>query len=378
MTGQRNWLVIEPSVSGHHRTYLERIVEGILAHGLDVTLGSSTSSDAESYCRDLQRRRGAERVSLVLAELPKGCGRFGSVADDAARELSYRRFFRHIYKSAAAVGRIDRVFVPYLDHCLNALGLLGSPFGSTPLDGICMGPSFHFKQMGIVAPRRWSDVPKEQLFRLLLARQAVRRVFTIDQTLYLYTRRSRFPGSRKLEYLPDPVELVGSHSKTTAREALGIPASTKVVLLYGSLDLRKGIAALLQYMITGPGRDSVLLAVGEQTADVRALLSSQQARRLELEGRLLQIDRYVTDEEEQMVFAAADVAWLRYEGFYQMSGVLVKSAKVGLDLELSDEGLLGWYKHRSAADGALEFDEHGWQGAISRLLDVDGVRQTRE
>jgi len=39
-----------------------------------------------------------------------------------------------------------------------------------------------------------------------------------------------------------------------------------------------------------------------------------------------------------MAFAAADVAWLRCEGFYQMSGVLVKAAKANLELELPDVG----------------------------------------
>lgn len=38
----------------------------------------------------------------------------------------------------------------------------------------------------------------------------------------------------------------------------------------------------------------------------------------------------MTSEEEQMVFAAADIAWLRYDGFYQMSGALVKAVKADL------------------------------------------------
>ena len=54
------------------------------------------------------------------------------------------------------------------------------------------------------------------------------------------------------------------------------------------------------------------------------------------------MNRYLNMDEENMVFSAADVVWLGYQGHYHMSGVLVQAGVMGLPVVASDEGLMAF------------------------------------
>ena len=142
-----------------------------------------------------------------------------------------------------------------------------------------------------------------------------------------------------------------------------------MILLYGSLEPRKGVQLLLdrlQHPDTDP--NTHLLVVGRQTPEVTRMFAKAELRQYREQGRIHQVNRYVTSEEEQMVFAAADIAWLRYDGFYQMSGVLVKAVKADLELELPDVGLLGWYKN-GLLDKKVAFRENDWACAKRKIFE---------
>lgn len=366
---RQRWLIIEPSVGGHHATYLEKIVEGAIEHGLEVVIGSSCEEPSARLCESLSKRHGGGLVSVLLEHLSAACLTSGSLTADVKRELGYRAFCRRLYQRALLNGPIDRVFMPYLDYCASAISLLGSPFGSVPLDGICMRQTFHFRQMGVTAPRRRSEALRQRVFDRLLQSPSVGRVFTIDETLYSYYQRRKPSHAAKLVFLADPAEFVGSCSREAARGILGIPATAKVILLYGSIEPRKGVQPLLDRLQHPDADASIhLLIVGRQTAEVTQILAQPELRQYYEQGRIHEVNRYVSSEEEQVAFAAADVAWLRYEGFYQMSGVLVRAVKANLELELPDVGLLGWYRD-GLRDRKMSFRENTWACAKRKIFD---------
>ena len=98
------------------------------------------------------------------------------------------------------------------------------------------------------------------------------------------------------------------------------------------------------------------------------MFAQAEIRQYFAQGRIHEVNRYVSPDEEQRAFAAADVAWLRYEGFYQMSGVLVKAVKANLELELPDDGLLGWYKN-DPRDKNVTFRDNNWACAKRTLFE---------
>ncbi len=341
-----HWLFIEPGLSGHHAGYLERLASLALDRGIRPVVVLSDSESAR-VAADTWRLRlpGAEFVHFPLPAVHgrSTCGFAGL----ARQELSYWRYCRDAYASVAATHSLDRVFLPYLDYCLYACGLLGSPFSDTQFEGICMRPGFHYSKAGVVAPHRFGDALKELLFARMLRISTLRRLFTNDETLARYAQSMRVATWSKLHYLPDPAELIGTDSRDTARLKLGIAPESPVILAYGSLEEHKGLDRLLAAMAHPRSPDSlVLLVAGQCSSSARMLLAGDTARELARQKRLITLDRRITDEEEQMCFAASDISWLGYREKYCMSGVLVKAIRAGHRVVASDQGVVHWYATR--------------------------------
>ena len=144
-----------------------------------------------------------------------------------------------------------------------------------------MRPAFHLEEMGIMGPKSRLQTVKRSLFLHLLRRdRSLRTLFTIDETLMDYVRRSEPELAGRLRYLPDPVELRGSHSRESARRMLRIPDNAITVLVYGMLTGRKGVDALLASMSEGGLHKKLcVLLAGVQDAGVKELLASPVAER---------------------------------------------------------------------------------------------------
>lgn len=341
-----NWLFIEPGLSGHHSTYLEHVVAYAIERGLGVIVVLSDSDFIRTKSAEFRAR--VPGVVFVYVSLPEACTQNASgFAKLVRKDLSYWYYCREAYRLVAKTQALDMVFLPYMDYCLYAFGLLGSPFGQTPFEGICMRPSFHFQEMGVIAPKRRSDIIKKYLFGRLLRVNTLRRLFTNDETLALYAQRKDAVEWRKVNYFPDPAEFSGNHTRGTARSILGIAADVPVILVYGLLDERKGIHYLLSGMArTDAPENLVLLLVGQCTDSIRTLLRGQFAQKLLESGRLIILDRRVSDEEEQMCFVAADMCWLGYDDHFSMSGVLVKAVQARHLIIAGRHGLIQWYASR--------------------------------
>ena len=228
--------------------------------------------------------------------------------------------------------------------------MLGSPFANTPWAGLVMRTGFHQTSWGINAPTSRINLIKERLFFRLLRNSFLRALFTIDVTLKEYTEKLSLPYSSRLVYIPDITETKRSMSQEQARRALRISKQGFMVLVYGSLSLRKGIQTLIRAMQDDNfPLDWHLLLAGKQDQNVQSFLKSPFATKLKIEGRIHQINRYLNADEENMVFSATDVVWLGYQGHYHMSGVLVQAGTMGLPVLACEEGLIGWLTKRYAS-----------------------------
>jgi glycosyltransferase involved in cell wall biosynthesis len=259
------------------------------------------------------------------------------------REIFYRKILRKFYEKTLQRDSIDFVFVPYLDYCAYAIGLLGSPFGDKPWAGLVMRPAFHYHEMGIIGPRSLLLMPKKYLFYKLLADRRLRALFTDDISFFEYFNKRQSLSKQKIYYLPDPAEFKGNIKKETARKILGIPEDAIVLLVYGTINYRKGVDSLL-YAAAHPDFPSnvhILLA-GRQGIDAASLLRTSLGEKLRSVNRLHEMNKFLTTEEEYMVFKASDIAWLGYRGHYTMSGVLVQAGLMGLPIVACKEGLIGW------------------------------------
>ena len=387
-----NLLVLEPTLSGHHENYLVRIVTGALGYGHQVTIGTTPE------CGERLKGLFGTKVTVVEMDLTEGCKSFGGRFSNPIRERAFRSYFGRLNGLASQKRRFDLIFLPYLDYCIHAIGALGSPFGPTPFEGICMRASFHFEAMGILAPTSKFKSLREWVFSRFLRTAGLRRLFTIDESLSSYSAKKNVPGWDKVFYLPDPCDEVtpGDYSQEAA--LLGIPRNAKTILVYGSIDGRKGIHALINAAVAlMPVIPLNVLLAGEQTSVARDILLSPQAKILSGAGMLWQWDRRISESEESALFSSADIVWLGYLGHLGMSGVLVKAAQFGKPVLGCREGLIGWYTSRyelgqvadiSDANDVVEsvkniflrpafetkagiFQGHNWGGAIKKIFAED-------
>jgi hypothetical protein len=259
-----------------------------------------------------------------------------------------------------------------MDWALFAIGLLGSPFENVPFSGVTMRQTFHFDSVKVPAARPRMRLVKEHLFTRLLRRPSLQRLFVLDDTLVEYFRELDAPGAEKLTYFADPSDTPLPVSQQVARERLGIPQPECCVLVYGSIDHRKGIPRLLRWLADEPTASSTyLLVAGRQAEDVKPLFSGEEARQLVAEKRLHVYDRFIEPEEESTFFSAADVVWLAYSSSDLMSSVLVKAALHRKVVLYSPRGLIGRYVDRH---GSPPQDQHKHSCAVALSTPPEGLR----
>ena len=359
-----NVLLIEPHAQGHHGPYLQWMVEGLVEYGFTVivaTLIESTrhpsllqiSTTLSDVVDVVALERGNFDSNRNLQGLPK------LVRD----EVAYWWMFRKWYRQYASKSHLTAVFLPYLDYCLHVLGLLGSPFGRTPWAGVTMRPTFHHPAMGIPSPRPALWRFKRAIFLHLLKNKHLKQVLTIDESLVQYLQH-RNPRNEKVTFLSQPSTLghspVSISSKPRRRRKA--TSNRKTILLYGALSFRKGIKELLQAFSkpSFPNFVDVILA-GKVTEEIRPLLSDDGVKALQKNHRIILLDRFISEKEEQALFESADFVWLGYRGHHTCSGVLVQAACAGLPVIACEEGIIGWQT------------KHYNLGIVVQPTDIDAV-----
>ena len=347
-------LIIEAALSGHHSGYLERIAAAYMEAGRTVSVTVLQRDALHPAIERLQARfRAAFRVMPL--DNAKYDAATASPLGESGRELMLRRLFGQAYHVIHQAKPVDYVFLPYLDYCLYSIGLLGSPFGATPWGGICMRPSFHYGRYGVVAPKPKLANVKRALFLKLLRCKMLKSVYTIDELLHRFVAELHTQWTHRLQYVPDPAELKGSHTYESARQALGIPDGAVVVLVYGAIDERKGLDVLVD-VVSSPEVPKTLhlLVVGQHSAGINPLIQSKRVSKLIQEGRCKIINSFVVDAIEQMVFAASDIVWLGYSNHYTMSGVLMLATLSENIILGTSQGLIGWYIKEKSLGHAID------------------------
>jgi glycosyltransferase involved in cell wall biosynthesis len=177
----------------------------------------------------------------------------------------------------------------------------------------------------------------------LLRQPSLMRLFAINPSVAGPAGR-RLAGrlAEKLCYLPDPAEQRVTMNRALARSRLGLRDDQTALLIFGALTERKGIRELLGALRDHwPAQLSLILA-GAQDNAIRTLLAephwSAEIRR----GRLIVRDFIHDDDDEALVYAASDMAWLGYIGHRFVSGVMVAAGRAGLPMITSDEGEIGY------------------------------------
>lgn len=391
-------LIVDLSLNGHHSSYLEHIASAYLDAGYLVT--TTIHHECEDYpvIARLKSKYGKSFRTRILTgkDLRSVIRSFGG---NLGSEFANWYLFRKKFFEIDSESKVDYVLMPYLDYCMTAIGLLGSPFGFVQWSGICMQASIHhFKYTFLKSTTKFNFI-KRLCFLRLLRNSSLDTFFTIDELLFKFAIERGIDPSKRIQYLGDPAEFRGDHTRASARKVLNIPEEAVVILVYGVVSARKGLDVLVNALSHSDIPKSLrLLIVGEHEGSLDHLFKSVEMNILIRDGRVYIIKKFVDDVMQQMAFAATDIVWLGYVNHFSSSGVLVLAAVARKVVIATNDGLIGWHTRekrlgvtvdvqdivavrRALMDLSEEstrlkyqrdidsvFDEHTWNRATQRIL----------
>jgi glycosyltransferase involved in cell wall biosynthesis len=361
-------LILEIGATGHNPFYVRWLLDSELSKSAAVILASrkemfehpairDCSVDFTRHLIDIAPEIETHLLDFSAAGLIRNSWTIGSL---------YRKAYFTIARSAP----IDLVIVPYLDNCLLGLAVPPEAFGATPWMTITMRTMFHYGHMGVMAPPQKLATMRRWLFYRILRQKSMVAVLTIDPTLAEFAQKQRNPALRKIEYLADPAK---HHSvmppKAQARQQLNIPADARVVLLYGEIEVRKGVLSLVQAAADPACSSHVHVLLAGRYRESGQLYASEAFQLLNATGRIHIIKSYVEDEQERQILAASDCMWIGYTQFYGMSGTMVQSGRHALPVLASQEGLIGYLARKHEIGVIIEpRDQSSVVTALNRLV----------
>ena len=162
----RHLHIVEPRADGHRMQYVRRLIEGAPV-GTRISLSSFASALEHPGAR-AALAAAASPVNVHAIDGEQAFEQRTRGADGFGLQPAYWKLLRRHWRQLTPEMQGDVVIVPYLDYISYAIGLVGSPFGDTPISGIVMRPDFHWAEQGVVAPPVRHRLLKRMLFERLL------------------------------------------------------------------------------------------------------------------------------------------------------------------------------------------------------------------
>ncbi|MEM6329172.1 MAG: hypothetical protein AAF790_02870 [Planctomycetota bacterium] len=317
-------LIFEPQFMGHNLVHVARLVRGVRGLGCEAVVATSR-----------QAIRSAE-FALHLAPLASDFRALpldGFTTDRHAVRLQTGglRGATRVYqalKSAIARAAPDHVYVPYGNFLAR---IAAAPFGLTSAlrragaeaETLIVGGRYLYPRPGL--QHRW----RQWLLLEAISRGPWRSVFHLDDAAYGAFQRHGGRMARVGKLLPEPV---GEHPLTRrvdARHALGLPGAGRLLAVIGLIERRKGLDALTSALRQAGGAlkpTDRLALIGPQHPEVTRLLSTDYAD-LVAAGRVVCVDRRLTEADMVRAACAADVVAAVYPHHPYASGSLVVAAR---------------------------------------------------
>jgi glycosyltransferase involved in cell wall biosynthesis len=367
-------LLVELEGEGHNMVlYTRLLLREIERRGWSATLLTTAFGRHHPAFRILSSEFQAPPDALVIPDIPGSSGT-GS-AELLRSQIRIWRALKTACRMNGGFAEYDLIYCINMDKFEKAVALMGSPFGRRPFGGMLTNPKFHRAPLRL-GPRSRADFLYKSLFKRLLRLPELKCLTVIDEPFRQFCAEASMPCSEKIRAVPDVGELVVRTPVESARRDLGIAEDAFVVLLYGSLSRRKGVAELLRAIESLERENVVALIAGRTNTEVKKLLDATWCQAMQDSGNLVIRSRFHDDMEETALFAAADAVWLGYVGgAYGSSGVLFQAGSAGLPVIAMELGLIGWMVREH--DVGITLDPRNTAGvtsAITRLRDDPQLR----
>lgn len=163
--------------------------------------------------------------------------------------------------------------------------------------------------------------------KLLLAMNTKGSLKTIDAYGFDCLQKENSILKKVFSLVPDPMDNIELHNKSYAREYFNIPDKAFIISISGAMDShpRKNakllIDAIGHHLIN---QQVVLVIAGKLSDEINKYLMTSQVKK---EGRLIVIDKYLSDQEITLVTQASDCVCTPYSEHYSPSGIVLRAIK---------------------------------------------------
>lgn len=325
---------------GHHPQFLECLRAYWETRRPEAELHVVVSDKhTQTHAETVARIEATPNTKLHVAQLPSTFEdtKYGIIA----RDRLHGRLAGHY----ARLLRPDQLMLMFFDHAQLSLAFNLRFSWPVEISGIYFRPSFHYTSLG--GPRQTSaerikGFRKQLVLRAALRNPHLRTIFSLDPFVVPYIAR----WSRHTEpvVLPEPLDL--RHAPFDSSLLAGIEPGRRRLIIFGSLDAKKGIAVVveaLRALRPASQRKLVLILAGRVAKLERAELLRRIANvETQTKVHVRLEDRFLPEPEIQPLLAACDLVLLTYERLHVgSSGVLVRAAAAGVPVLATDYGVVG-------------------------------------
>jgi hypothetical protein len=231
----------------------------------------------------------------------------------------------------------DAVYLPTADHEAYSLALSRLALRRSGLSGI------HCEALLTRVTAAYGMSPRPPIFtKMTLRAMPFDVVHYIDPVAFEWVL-SNVGGkaARRARLIPDPIEAL-SVPQSKARAMLRLPEHKKLIMSIGIQDHRKGVDYLIRACAhwQPPEPASIVLA-GPLSAQIRQLVTHEY-RHLVNDGRLIVLDRFLSNEEINASCAAGDLIVAPYRPHPHPSSIVLHAVTAGKMVLAANNGWFGY------------------------------------
>ncbi len=327
----------EPDHTGHHLPYLARALGGFVDLDVELTLVTSPACPGSvEFGKSLAGFGSRLKVVTPLvggpsSPLRNGIHRFRQlqgVLSDLKPDHFFIMYADGLWQLAEMASRLRLFSVPK-----------GTVIEAILYRGGLAYPDAKGRSVGI----------KRALFTSMLRRATFSVLHMDDELLFDFAAThvgSQPVGGSRLVLTPNPVELRPMASIAEHRARCGLPADGRMIATTGMIAAYKGATQLIDAFCrfatsSGARPTDRLLLAGPHDAGAKARLLEADAAALTAAGRIIHIDRFLSDQDMFDFTGAGDVVSACYPNHSGRSSIILWAAATGRRVLAAERGCIG-------------------------------------
>jgi glycosyltransferase involved in cell wall biosynthesis len=309
---------------GHYLNYVRYLVQAFAPLGAEIVVAlPKAAPESEQFKMHLSPHQSRFRLEFIPAR------------DYAASKWKMIRTDARVFRELIDRVKPDAVYLPTIERMPQSLAwwlALGSRLSRPHCEALILG-----------LPAAYGMRRRPFLTRMALRTMPFDVVHYIDPVAFDWVL-SKVGGKagRRARIIADPVEPLSLPTQSEARAMLRLPERRKLIMSVGMQDHRKGVDYLISACARWqPAEPASIVLAGPLSPQIRQLVTSEY-RYLVNDGRLIVLDRYLSNEEINACCAAGNLIAAPYRPHPQSSSIVLHAAAAGKMVLASNNG---WFAY---------------------------------